>query len=111
MKRILFSLLGAGLLATSAQAQVGSYHLWSMDFGIWCTEEMHYSDERCDKRLPDDVKKFEAYRAIVERYQIPYLQEKDQKLRLNRDILHNDPIDNTVEDQTKPPQSTDGKTP
>ncbi len=42
------------------------------------------------------MQKFEAYRAIIERYEIPYLQEKQNQLQMNRDILHNDPVDNPV---------------
>jgi hypothetical protein len=111
MKWIAFALFSAGLLAMTAQAQVGSYPVKSLDFDLWCTEEEHLPYERCDKHLPDDVKKFEAYRAVIERYEIPYLQQRDEKLRFDRDIMHADPVDKSVEEQTQPPKATDGKSP
>jgi hypothetical protein len=103
MRRICFAILGLLAAAAAAQAQSARYPLKTLDFDNWCTEEQHWSYDRCDKRLPDDVKRFEAYRAIVEKYEIPYYQEKDQKLRFDRDIMHNDPIDNGVEDKANPP--------
>jgi len=109
MKRICLVFLGLAA-ALPAQAQTSRYPVKSMDFDIWCTEEQHLPYERCDKRLPEDVQKFEAYRAVVERYEIPYLQEKQQKLQFDHDILDNDPIDNSTQDQIATPQATDGKT-
>jgi hypothetical protein len=109
MKWIVLSFLGA--VAMAAQAQVGSYPVRSLDFDIWCTEEEHLPADRCDQRLPEDMQKFEAYRAIIERYELPYLQRKEQELRFNHDILHNDPLDNSVQQQAQPPQATDGKSP
>jgi hypothetical protein len=111
MRAVRLALICAGLLAatTAAHAQAARYPVRTMDFDIWCTEEAHLAPDRCDKRLPDDTQKFEAYRAIVEKYEIPYLQEKEQKLRFDRDILHDDPIDTKPADKTKPPGPTDGK--
>jgi len=111
MKRIVCALVLAGFSAAlPANAQSGRYPVKTMDFDLWCTEQQRLPYERCDKRLPDDVKKFEAYRAVVERYEIPYLQEKEQALRFDQTIMHNDPIDNkpttTVQ---QPPQPTDGR--
>ncbi|MGC9952922.1 MAG: hypothetical protein ABSD21_01395 [Rhizomicrobium sp.] len=94
-----------------AGAQTTSYNVKTMDFDLWCTEQAHLPYERCDKRLPDDLQKFEAYRAIVEKYEIPYLQEKEQKLRLDRDILHNDPIDKGPAQKADVTKATDGKSP
>jgi hypothetical protein len=100
----------ATALAVSANAQTLRYPVWSLDFDIWCTEEQHIAADRCDKRLPEDVEKFDAYRHIVERYQIPYLQEKDQELRFDQDILRNDPIDKQPDSHNaQPPQPTDGR--
>jgi len=114
MKQTRLALMCAGLLAAaalSAHAQQARYPVKTMDFDIWCTEEAHLSYDRCGKRLPEDVKKFEAYRAIVEKYEIPYLQERDQKIQFDRDVLHNDPIDTKPSDKPntsgtggKPPQ-------
>jgi hypothetical protein len=112
MRGTCLAILGAVLLAaTAAQAQTTHYNVKTMDFDLWCTEQAHLPYERCDKRLPDDLRKFEAYRAVVERYEIPYLQQKEQKLRFDRDILHDDPIDKDPADKTQPPQATDGKSP
>lgn len=113
MKRILHTVLWtglAGLLALPAGAQTMRYPVHSLDFDIWCTEEQHLSYERCDKRLPEDVEKFEAYRAIVERYEIPYLQEKEKALHFDETILRNDPVDKKPDSNIqKPPQPTDGR--
>ncbi len=85
--------LGVGLMAASASAQTTRYPVQTMDFGIWCTEVQHYSWDRCDKRSPEDVQKFEAYRTVVERYEVPYLKEKETTLHFDETILHNDPVD------------------
>jgi hypothetical protein len=109
MKRPCFALICAGLLAAAAvpaHAQQTRYPVKTMDFDMWCTEEAHISYDRCSKRLPDDMHKFEAYRAIVEKYEIPYLQKRQQKLEFDRDVLHNDPIDNKPDDRSKAPAAT-----
>jgi hypothetical protein len=94
MKRITCALVLAGFaVALPANAQSARYPVKTMDFDLWCTEQQHLPYERCDKRLPDDVKKFEAYRAVVERYEIPYLQEKEQALHFDQSIMRNDPVD------------------
>jgi hypothetical protein len=99
----------AAAVAMPAGAQGARYQVHTMDFDIWCTEQERLPFERCDKRLPEDMQKFEAYREIVERYEIPYLQEKDRTLRFYEDIMRNDPVDkkpgNTMQ---KPPQPNDG---
>jgi len=97
--------------ASPAGAQATRYNVKPMDFDLWCTEQAHLSYDRCDKRLPDDLQRFEAYRAVVERYEIPYLQEKEDQLRFNRDIMHNDPIDNPPQTDTSKPSTSDGKSP
>jgi len=76
-----------------ASAQNGrNFRVQEMNFDLWCQETQHLAPERCDKRLPEDEQIFEAYRAQVERYEIPYLQKQQQDLSINRDILHNDPV-------------------
>ena len=49
---------------------------------------------------------FEAYRAKIEQYEIPYLQEKQNDIALDNNILHKDPVDNpiTQDPQTQSPQ-------
>lgn len=94
MKRLICALMLCGFAAFSgAHAQAARYPVQTMDFDLWCTEQQHYSWDRCDKRLPEDMKKFEAFRGVVERYEIPYLQQKQQALHFDETILQNDPID------------------
>jgi hypothetical protein len=117
MKRAFPAILCVALIAAAppAHAQQSHYNLRTMDFDLWCTEEQHLPYERCDQRLPEDVKKFEAYRAIVEKYEIPYLREKEDALQFNREVLHHDPIDDSVDKdvaaQSQAPQPTDGRSP
>jgi hypothetical protein len=65
-----------------------------MNFDMWCQEEQQLPPARCDKRLPEDDAAFTAYRDKIERYEIPYLQQQQKQIDINRDILHNDPVDN-----------------
>jgi hypothetical protein len=52
---------------------------------------------RCDKRLPQDDADFEAFLKKYEKYEIPYLQRRDDSIELNKVILHNDPVDHPTE--------------
>jgi len=88
MNRMTRTLLLLGLAASSAQAQEARYQVrHALDFDLWCTEDQRIPYERCEKRLPEDVKKFEAYRAVIEHYEIRDLKEKDKTLRLDEDLL------------------------
>jgi hypothetical protein len=101
----------AALVLTPASAQTVRYPVQhAMDFDIWCTEVQRIDWQRCDKRLPEDMKKFEAYRTVVERYEIPYLKAKDKALRFDEDILRNDPVDKRPDSTlAKAPGATDGR--
>jgi len=80
-----------------AQPSTGSnYNVQTMNFDLWCQQQAGLPAERCDKRLPQDEQTFEAYRAKVEQYEIPYLQRKNEEVHLNRTLMHNDPIDNPL---------------
>jgi hypothetical protein len=107
MKTFTRALLLLGLfstLALPAWAQAARYQLrHALDFDLWCTEEERLPYERCDKRLPEDVKKFEAYRAVIEHYEIPYLKEKDPALRLDGDLLGLDDDDSSAPPPPKSP--------
>ena len=82
------------MVATPALAQRnGNYQVKEMNFDLWCQEQAGLPAERCDKRTPQDNAAFEAYRAKVEAYEIPYLQRKASAARLDTDILRNDPVD------------------
>ena len=53
-----------------------------------------------------------AYRAKVEAYEIPYLQQKQSAARLDRDILRNDPVDNPLKnDPAAQRQDLNGSSP
>ena len=102
--------------AASAQIGRGNYDLKPMNFDLWCQQTAHIAPDRCDKRLPEDNDAFEAYRAKIESYEIPYLQEKQNEIVLDRQILHNDPVDNPMSrdpamQQRSPSQPIDPRTP
>jgi len=85
------------LLASGAFAQTGqNYDVKTMNFDMWCQEQAHLPADRCDKRTPEDEKTFEDYRAKIERYEVPYLQQKQYDLAIHRDIMHNDQVDNPL---------------
>jgi hypothetical protein len=89
--------LTAALFVSAASAQTGkNYDVKTMNFDLWCQEQAHLPAARCDKRTPEDEKTFEAYRAQIERYEVPYLQQRQHELTINRDIMHNDQVDNPV---------------
>jgi hypothetical protein len=101
-------------LSTAASAQLNPspnnpesqgtrYNVQEMNFDMWCQEQQHLPPDRCDKRLPEDDEAFNTYRAKIERYEIPYLQEQQRQLRINTGILHNDPVDHP--DQPSQPQN------
>ena len=96
MKTILFLAAASIVLAAPAAGQGGPYDLKTMNFDLWCQETQHLAPERCDKRLPNDEADFEAYRAKVEKYEIPYMRSRENGQQLDRAILHNDPVDNPV---------------
>ncbi len=87
------------------------YDLQNMNFDMWCQEQQHLPPERCDERLPEDDADFNAYRAKIERYEIPYLQQQQKELQLNSGILHNDPVDNPTRPSQPPQQTTTGPAP
>jgi hypothetical protein len=88
----------------------GNYPVQEMNFDLWCQEQAGLPAERCDKRTDADEAAFEAYRAKVESYEIPYLQQKSNAARLDTDILRNDPVDRPV--TKEPPHNpTDTDTP
>src|SRR5258708_4601462 len=97
MKRALLIVILAAAAAIPGPALAqrnGNYQVQEMNFDLWCQEQAGLPAERCDKRTPQDEATFEAYRAKVEAYEIPYLQQKNDAARLDRDILRNDPVDN-----------------
>jgi hypothetical protein len=106
---LVLALAAAGLLSGHAQAQAtGAVPLTNINFDMWCQEEQHLPPERCDKRLPEDDAAFQAYVAKIQSYEVPYLQNRQEKADMNRIILHNDPLDHPARPETKnqPPQDS-----
>jgi hypothetical protein len=85
------------IVPSDPQAQATRYNVQEMNFDMWCQEQQHLPPERCDKRLPADDAAFDAYRAKIERYEIPYLKEQQRQQQLNVGILHNDPVDHPTQ--------------
>ncbi len=96
MKRVLILAAAFSALSVGAQAQRQHYDVQTINFDLWCQETQHLPADRCDKRGPADEADFEAYRAKVEKYEVPYLQGQETGAQLNRTILHNDPVDHPV---------------
>ncbi len=96
MKRALLAALLLTAAGPALAQRNGNYQVMQMNFDLWCQEQAGLPVERCDKHTPQDIATFEAYRAKVEAYEIPYLQRKNSAARLDRDILRNDPVDNPV---------------
>ena len=108
---LMMVLAAATLVSGPALAQRnGNYQVKEMNFDLWCQEQAGLPAERCDKRTPQDEATFEAYRAKVEAYEIPYLQQKNSAARLDRDIMRNDPVDNPP-NKNIPAQRPDLNTP
>jgi hypothetical protein len=93
-------LAASSFAASHAQAQTAGTQLTNMNFDMWCQEERHLPPERCDKRLPEDDAAFEAYAAKIQGYEVPYLQDRQEKATMNRAILHNDPVDHPAKPET-----------
>ena|ERR1700734_3686606 len=100
--------VAAVVLSARAEAQQ-PYAIQDMNFDMWCQEEEHLPPDRCDKRLPEDDAAFQAYRSAIEKYEIPYLQRKQDEENLDRVIIHNDPVDHPA--QPSAPQSPGGTPP
>jgi hypothetical protein len=96
MMRVSLLTIAAALLINSP-AGAQSVDLHEMNFDLWCQQEANLPPERCDKRLPDDNARFEAYRKKIEDYEVPYLQQREQNQHLNQVLLHNDPVDHPTE--------------
>jgi hypothetical protein len=88
--------LPVGAWAPTALAQGANYDVKTINFDLWCQEQQHLAPERCDKRTPEDEKDFEAYRAKIEQYEIPYLRQKQNDIALDRNVLNKDPVDNPI---------------
>jgi hypothetical protein len=98
--------------ATAASGQTGkNFDVKTMNFDLWCQQTAGLPADRCDKRTPDDEKTFEDYRGQIERYEVPYLQQKQKDLSLSRDVLHKDPIDNPLHQDPQAQQQAPNEQP
>jgi hypothetical protein len=84
------------LVPLAAHAQSTRYDVKTINFDLWCQEQAKLPPDRCDKRTPEDEKTFEAYRDKIEKYEIPYLQHKQDEQQLNRTIIHDQPLESPV---------------
>jgi hypothetical protein len=81
--------LAAVLAAGSADAQTQSlqgaqpYGVRTMSFESWCQQLQRLSPERCMQRRAEDVKAFNDYREIIERYDLQYLKQAQKDRDLN----------------------------
>jgi len=98
---LLVMAMAAAITPALAQRN-GNYQVQEMNFDLWCQEQAGLPAERCDKRTAQDNAAFEAYRAKVEAYEIPYLRQKQDAARLDTDILRNDPVDRPISKNPTP---------
>jgi hypothetical protein len=95
-----FALAASAALALTlpayAQEQPLDYDVKTINFDLWCQEQEHLDADRCDKRLPDDEAKFEAFRAKIEKYELSHLQDKQREHDFDQNVMHHDPIDEPI---------------
>jgi len=53
-----------------------SYSVWPMNFDLWCQETQRYSVGRCNERQAEDLREFQEYRSLIERYEMQYLLDQ-----------------------------------
>lgn len=105
--RFALGLLALAALCTPAQAQANrNYAVKEMNFDLWCQLQANLPAERCDKRTAQDEASFQSYRAKVEAYEIPYLERRNSAARLDRNVLHNDPLGPRKNEPERPDVST-----
>ena len=60
-----------------------------ISFERWCQEIQRYPLVRCDARQPDDLRAFDDYRMIIERYEVEFLRQREREAqvqdRVNQD--------------------------
>ena len=92
--KIAMGVLAFAGLSTQVNSQPLSvpqnYGIRTMSFDLWCQQTQRYSADRCMQRRPEDVKAFEDYRAVIERYELDY-QKQIQKERDTQTFTTRDP--------------------
>jgi hypothetical protein len=100
-----FGLVALGIAyALPASAQEPRYDPQELNFDLWCQEQAKVPPRRCDRRTASDEKAYNAYRDRIDRFQIPYLQEKKREDQIDRSIMNSDPVDNPQGLLVPPPQ-------
>ena len=70
----------AVLVSAEAEGQTlsapSTFGSTTMSFEVWCAETQRYAADRCRARRPEDMKAYEDYRAVIERYDRQYGKEK-----------------------------------
>jgi hypothetical protein len=95
--RCAYLLTVVAVVLISGRADAQAVQLTEMNFDMWCQQQANLPPDRCDKRLPDDNARFEAYQKKIEDYEVPYLQQREQNEHLNEVLLHNDPVDHPTQ--------------
>ena len=96
----------AAVFSGSADAQPTTYDVKTINFDLWCQEQANLPADRCDQRLPQDEERYEAFRDTIEKYEIPYLQQKQREQQIKTNILEHDPVDNPLDKQLPSSQQT-----
>jgi hypothetical protein len=67
-----------------------TFRVQRISFERWCQEIQRYPLVRCDARQPEDLRAFESYRTIIERYEVQLLQQREKERsvqeRANQDL-------------------------
>lgn len=97
MRRILIGLALTTLaLPVAAQQNPNDkttrYAVQDVNFDLWCQNTEGLPPDRCDKRTAEDEAKYEAYRDLIDKYELPYLKRKNADQNLNRIVIHADPV-------------------
>ena len=107
MSRLSLSAATVVLLGLSANAQQpATYDVKTINFDLWCQEQANLPPDRCDQRLPEDEKKFEEFRATIEKYELSHLRDKERERNFDKNVLHNDPIDQPLNPQATSPDTS-----
>jgi hypothetical protein len=57
-----------------------------MNFDLWCQETVRYSTERCNQRLAGDVREFEEFRSIIERFELETFMEERRDAETQKQV-------------------------
>ena len=82
-KTAVIGVIVAVLVSGDAEGQIvsapGTFGGATMSFEVWCEQTQRYAADRCRARRPEDMKAYEDYRAVIERYDLQYGKEKEKE--------------------------------